>query len=618
MPTISQLPAAASITPADAVPISQSGVAKSVSVGTLLASTQPAIQIFPPALMGRVSLGPGGPEPIGIGTGLGLADGTLIANGMDHTTLPIDNALSSSDQLVINSAGTPKLVPASLIRELFSAGQNISIDASGVISAAGSVVAAPGSGNAIASLPTTTAASAPDLIGISQGGQDHAITYAALLNGQTIDVAEAAEASQDSDALWISQAGSSAMSRQTLGAVWVWLTGKIPSFKTPIVEIATDTALDGTVHNGRLLVASQPLTISALTANMGSGFHCEIVNLSTGNVVFAAGIATSSGSSVLPAGQSAQLRCIAYSGGNSVFAAVTGGPGSGASVPGTPTGLNESSAGSSSVTLGWQAPSSGGAVLNYSVQYRIAGTSDWTLVNKSISGTSTTIAELTPSTAYDFAVAATNASGSGILSGVLTVTTAAAMAPGQVVGVQAPAASSTSISMTWTAPSSGDPVQSYTLQYRPSGSSAWSGTIAGITTTSQTVTGLDPATSYDFEVFAINASGSSLASQVATFSTAAGSVTGITWNVGPTGTYAAGSGSIGVNAHVAPASASIQFGFSTSATVVPSAWTQGTLVNSDLWGTYVPTPATAGSWFAWAEGTDGSCPTVLPTPFTVN
>jgi hypothetical protein len=42
-----------------------------------------------------------------------------------------------------------------------------------------------------------------------------------------------------------------------------------------------------------------------------------------------------------------------------------------------------------------------------------------------------------------------------------------------------------------------------------------------------------------------------------------------------------------------------------------------TFVNSDLWGQYLPTPATAGSWYAWAQGTDGSNPTVYPTSFTV-
>ena len=40
-------------------------------------------------------------------------------------------------------------------------------------------------------------------------------------------------------------------------------------------------------------------------------------------------------------------------------------------------------------------------------------------------------------------------------------------------------------------------------------------------------------------------------------------------------------------------------------------------VNSNLWGQYLPTPAIAGSWYGWAEGTDGSSPTVYPTPFTV-
>jgi len=40
-------------------------------------------------------------------------------------------------------------------------------------------------------------------------------------------------------------------------------------------------------------------------------------------------------------------------------------------------------------------------------------------------------------------------------------------------------------------------------------------------------------------------------------------------------------------------------------------------VNTDLWGAYVPIPATAGTWYAWCEGTDGSAPTVFPTAFAV-
>ena len=40
-------------------------------------------------------------------------------------------------------------------------------------------------------------------------------------------------------------------------------------------------------------------------------------------------------------------------------------------------------------------------------------------------------------------------------------------------------------------------------------------------------------------------------------------------------------------------------------------------VNTDLWGQYVATPAAPGTWYVWAEGMDGSHPTIYPTPFTV-
>jgi hypothetical protein len=41
------------------------------------------------------------------------------------------------------------------------------------------------------------------------------------------------------------------------------------------------------------------------------------------------------------------------------------------------------------------------------------------------------------------------------------------------------------------------------------------------------------------------------------------------------------------------------------------------LVNTDLWGAFIGTPSTAGTYFMWAEGTDGSAITVFSTPFVV-
>jgi hypothetical protein len=133
------------------------------------------------------------------------------------------------------------------------------------------------------------------------------------------------------------------------------------------------------------------------------------------------------------------------------------------------------------------------------------------------------------------------------------------------------------------------------------------------------VAGLLPTTSYDFEVLAANAAGTGAASSVTTASTASSNVavTSITWNVVPSGSYAHGSGAIGVNVQVSPSNAPVELGFSTSETIPPQNWTAGSYVNSDLWGAYVDTPSSAGTWYAWAEGVNGSMPTVFPTGFVV-
>jgi len=72
-----------------------------------------------------------------------------------------------------------------------------------------------------------------------------------------------------------------------------------------------------------------------------------------------------------------------------------------------------------------------------------------------------------------------------------------------------------------------------------------------------------------------------------------------------------------VNAKVTPATSPIQFGFSLSASTHPASWTVASLVNTNLWGAYVPTPATAGTYYAWVEGLDGSSPTVNSATFAV-
>ncbi len=190
--------------------------------------------------------------------------------------------------------------------------------------------------------------------------------------------------------------------------------------------------------------------------------------------------------------------------------------------------------------------------------------------------------------------------------------------PGQVLGLKTSNATTSGMSLAWTPPASGGTVSSYTIQYCVSGTSSWVMATSSFTSTCYTVTALLPTTSYEFEVTASNAAGTGPASNVAIANTLAGnSVTSVTWNVTPSGSYTHGNGAIGVNAQILPSSAPVQFGFSTSPTVPPTSWTPGSYVNSSLWGAYVNTPSVSGTWYAWVEGTDGSMPTAFPTGFAV-
>jgi hypothetical protein len=520
MPTIPQLPAAQTISAADEIPISQNGSLHSVAVGTLFAQAQPVISLDQATLLGRVSLGPGGPEEISVGAGLLFNGSTLQANALDCTSLvPVGSLVATNSAVIATGTSTPQLMPLSELRGLFTAGNNVSISTGGVISAT-----VAGTQDYIATLPTIAAAAAQDLIGISQAGTEHAISYVNLINGQTIDTAQPAAAVSDGDSFWVAQ-GSNIMVAQTFSAIWPWVSSKIPSRRTPVVEITANTTLDGTVHNGRILICSQPVILTPITDNMGSGFNCEIVNLSTGTVSLSGSVVSSSGVSSLASGQAARLYCLIYSGGTVVYAAICNGSNTTTSIslPGQVSSLAASGLTSNGVTLSWQAPTSGGAVASYTVQYRAAGTINWSVAATNITGTTQLVPNLTANTSYDFSVLGVNAGGLGPISAIVTATT-------------------------------------------PS---------------------------------------------------PAGSVASIVWNVPPSGSYMHGSGAIGVNAHVTPPSAAIQFGFSTSVTSAPVSWTAGSLVNTNLWGAYVPTPASAGIWYAWAAGVDGSNPTVYSTPFTV-
>src|ERR1700712_4501846 len=100
MPTIKQLPAAVVVDATDELPLSQGGLTRSVTVGTLLAGTQSAVALAKGKLLGRVSAGAGGPEPVNLGAGVAILGGALTATGEDHSGFSVATALLDGDEVV--------------------------------------------------------------------------------------------------------------------------------------------------------------------------------------------------------------------------------------------------------------------------------------------------------------------------------------------------------------------------------------------------------------------------------------------------------------------------------------------------------------------------------------
>ena len=615
MTTISQLPAADAVSSSDLIPISQGGLVHAVSVGSLLAQTQPAIMVNPPSLLGRISLGPGGPDSITVGNGLTLADGTLRADNFDLDSLSLRMEVSPSDQLIVTNSGTMQLAELGHIRSLFTAGPNIAIDEAGVISASGTASVTP---YRLSGLPPVVSLTPGDLVGISQAGEDHTIPFVNLLDGLTIDLAQPAGSASDGDLFWVAQTGN-VMVRQAFGAIWSWISGKLRTWKRPVIELSVNAVLDALSHNNAVLICSSPVLITAGTSDLGSGFSCTLINASPGQVTFSGNIVTSNGTNALGPNQSGVIHSFTYSGGATVFASI-GGPNLATIAPGQAIALGASTLTSNGLVLSWSPPASGGAVSTYIIRYRVAGSAPWLQAGQNNGSDTFTISGLQAATTYEFSVVSSNNVGTGPASSTFTAATlAGAPPPSAPTAVTVTSITANGMTVSWAAPADGGTDMTYAVQYRVSGQSTWNSVPGNILSPTVLIASLIPGTSYDVQIIASNESGSSPPSVPITSQTArsTGLVTSITWNLVPIGSFTHGTGWLGVNAHVNPGTAPVQFGFSLSLTSPPTSWLTGTFVNTDLWGAYVATPPTPGPWYVWAEGTDGSSPTVYATPITI-
>lgn len=181
-------------------------------------------------------------------------------------------------------------------------------------------------------------------------------------------------------------------------------------------------------------------------------------------------------------------------------------------LPGAPTSVDSSTVTGTDIRLTWVAPTNNGgaSITDYTVQYKVGVGGSWTTFSSSAStNLYRLVTGLSPSTTYYFQVAARNSVGLGTYSSAFgPVTTGAApTVPETPTAVSAGSATSSSLSVSWTAPTNngGSSILDYTIQKSTDGTT-WTSAATGASSP-HTVTGLSASTSYVFRVAARNSVG---------------------------------------------------------------------------------------------------------------
>ena len=176
-----------------------------------------------------------------------------------------------------------------------------------------------------------------------------------------------------------------------------------------------------------------------------------------------------------------------------------------ATVPGAPTNVT-ATAGNAQATVSWTAPSStgGSAITGYVITPYIGSTAQ-TATSAGATPTSAVVTSLLNGTTYTFAVAATNGAGTG------AATTSAAATPTgppyAPTNVSAVGNSSTTATVSWSAPANGgSAITGYTITPY-AGSTKGTSVAAAASATSVAINGLVSGTPYTFQVTATSALG---------------------------------------------------------------------------------------------------------------
>ena len=174
--------------------------------------------------------------------------------------------------------------------------------------------------------------------------------------------------------------------------------------------------------------------------------------------------------------------------------------------PGVPTSLATDNETGSSIDVSWDAPTSGAAVVDYTVEWR-TGSDAYT--THTLSGTSYTITGLDAGTTYDIRVRANGQVVSSVYATTTAMTEAAPLAlPDAPLNLTTADITATEIRANWEAPTTGGAVAGYTVEWR-TGSDAYTTADVAAGVLTYFITGLDAGSEYDIRVRSTNATGNS-------------------------------------------------------------------------------------------------------------
>jgi hypothetical protein len=199
-------------------------------------------------------------------------------------------------------------------------------------------------------------------------------------------------------------------------------------------------------------------------------------------------------------GQKTRVSALFAAGGSRVsLATSTGCNAPSVATCGNASGLSSSSITSTGATISWTAVS---GATSYNVQHKLSTATTWTTLTAST--TSSILTGLTAGSTYNFQIQAVCASGTGTYVASTFTTTTATSSCGNPTGLTATSISTTGATLGWTAVSG---ATSYNVQYKLSTATTWTTTTS--TTTSKALTGLTAGSTYNFQIQAVCASGTS-------------------------------------------------------------------------------------------------------------